>query len=72
MIMDPMKMVTVVSPHGVVVKFAPNVTQGPFAGFTATFELPPTIFNKGTDYEQVMKDALGFALRKYIEEEKKR
>ena len=69
--MHPNKIVSVVSPAGVVCKFAANaVATGPFAGFTAVFEIPPNMFGKGTDYEQTMKDALGFAIRKYVEQEK--
>lgn len=69
--MHPNKIVSIVSPHGVLCKFAPNaIAAGPFASFTATFEVPPTLLGKGTDYEQVLKDALGFAIKKYIEHEK--
>lgn len=69
--MHPNKIVTIVSPAGIIVKFAANaVATGPFASFTAVFEIPPNLFGKKTNYEQVMKDALGFALQKYIEQEK--
>lgn len=71
MAMHPNKIVTVVSPAGIVCKFAANaVATGPFASFTAVFEIPPTVFGKNTDYQQVMKDALGIALQKYIEQER--